>query len=194
MASDTGAPWQLPYPEDTDLVRDGAADIEALAVATAANLAKGIGPNVVQTVKTDTFTATLDIGLNTDITGLTATITPSSTSSLVLVVVSVTAFVSGGGNYVLLRGTTELGLGDADGSRSRRTFNNGNNETFAASTNTFTFLDSPSTDSPTTYSVKIGHNVAVDARDVFVNRSELDQNLSSRSRYSSQITLIEVNA
>jgi hypothetical protein len=38
MPSDTGAPWLLPYPEDTDLVRDGAADIEALAVAAAAGL------------------------------------------------------------------------------------------------------------------------------------------------------------
>jgi len=33
--ADTGAPFFLPYPLDTDLVRDGAADIEALAEAVA---------------------------------------------------------------------------------------------------------------------------------------------------------------
>jgi hypothetical protein len=34
----TGAPWNLPYPLDTDLVIDGASGIEALAEATAAGL------------------------------------------------------------------------------------------------------------------------------------------------------------
>jgi hypothetical protein len=36
--ADTGAPWNLPYPLDTDLVIDGASDIEALAEATADGL------------------------------------------------------------------------------------------------------------------------------------------------------------
>jgi hypothetical protein len=41
--SDTGAPWNLPYPESTDLVRDGAQAIEDLAEATATGLSEASG-------------------------------------------------------------------------------------------------------------------------------------------------------
>jgi hypothetical protein len=56
---DTGAPWNIPYVESTDLVSDWPADSLALANAIAAGLDDagnaGIGSNVVQAVKTDTF-------------------------------------------------------------------------------------------------------------------------------------------
>jgi hypothetical protein len=60
---DTGAPWNLPYPSPTDLVRDAPQAFEDLAVATAAGLddagSEGIGPNVVMAQKTDTQTSSV---------------------------------------------------------------------------------------------------------------------------------------
>jgi hypothetical protein len=84
---DTGSPWNIPYAAPADLVRDWPALSEDVAEAVADGLDAasnaGIGSNVVQTVKTDTFSTTSTS--DTDVTGLTATITPSSASSKVLV-------------------------------------------------------------------------------------------------------------
>ena len=88
MADTTGAPWNLPYPEDSDLVRDGASDIEALAVATAAGLTDAsLIKQVVQTVKNDAFVTTS--GTFVDVTGLTVTITPATATNKVLLIASV---------------------------------------------------------------------------------------------------------
>jgi hypothetical protein len=88
--ADTGLPWELPYPLPTDLVRDGADDIKALAEATATGLSAagnaGIGSNVVTAFKTDTF-STSSTSL-TNVTGLEVTITPSSDTSKVLLIAS----------------------------------------------------------------------------------------------------------
>jgi hypothetical protein len=158
MADNTGAPWLLPYPESTDLVRDGASDIEALATAVASGLTAantGIGTNVVQTVKSDVFT--LASATFTDITGLTATITPSTDTSKVLVIVSV-AFsgdgVNTGGHARLMRAGTPIYIGDAAGSRTRATsgFQQVNDSQGAQS---WTFLDSPASDAAVTYNVQL---------------------------------------
>jgi hypothetical protein len=91
MASDTGAPWLLPYPEDTDLVRDGASDIEALAEATATGLSEALG--VVQVVtatdstnRTTTSTSYVDANIQ-------VSITPKDSSNLLLVFWSVGVYV-----------------------------------------------------------------------------------------------------
>jgi hypothetical protein len=59
--ADTGNPWFIPFAEPSDLVRDWPALSSAVGTAVAAGLSAagnaGIGSNVVQTVKTDTFTA-----------------------------------------------------------------------------------------------------------------------------------------
>jgi hypothetical protein len=114
MASDTGAPWNLPYPEDTDLVRDGAADIEALALAVAAGLTAanaGIGSNVVQVTEIDSFATTSTTYV--DVPGITATITPSSATAKVLVmltgVLGVSGTVSNTANVQVLRDATPIG-------------------------------------------------------------------------------------
>ena len=86
MASDTGAPWELPYPEDTDLVRDGASDIEALAVAVAAGLsAASVIKNVyyAQMTVVESFSSTSAAFV--DLTGLSITLTPESEDSKFLV-------------------------------------------------------------------------------------------------------------
>jgi len=91
---DTGAPWNIPYVEATDLVSGWPTDSLALANAIAAGLddavVAGIGSNVVSTTKTDVWSAASTSF--TDVTGLAVTITPTSATSKVLVLAS---FMSG---------------------------------------------------------------------------------------------------
>ena len=49
---DTGAPWNLPYPSPSDLVRDAPQAFEDLAVATAAGL-DAAGPDTIERTGTD---------------------------------------------------------------------------------------------------------------------------------------------
>ena len=53
------------------------------------------------------------------------------------------------------------------------------------------FLDSPSTTSATTYSLKIGGNGTTG---IYINRSSRDSNLANEDgRYASTITLMEIS-
>ena len=74
---------------------------------------------VVSTTKTDTFTTTSTTF--TTITGLTASITPRSASSKILIIVDVTGSQEVGVNDAfigLFRDSTQIALGDAAGSRT----------------------------------------------------------------------------
>jgi hypothetical protein len=146
---------------------------------------------VVSTTKTDTFT--LASTTFTEITNLTATITPKSTSSKILVM----AFINGNSNlnvvahmYRLMRDSTAIGVGDAAGNRIRaNTLRTAlATDTLGASLN-FQFLDSPSSSSSLTYSVQVrGEN----ANTIYVNRTATDSDNNSHTRASSTITLMEV--
>jgi hypothetical protein len=202
---DTGAPWNIPYVDPTDLVRDYPQASEDLADAIAdgltAAVSPGIGSNVVQTVKTDVFSASLAQGDETSTNVFEATITPSSNTSKVLVVVHAVARSAGavatgdaGANITIYRATNAIALGDAAGSRSRRTASGaGSFARTAGSTIGMTFLDSPATDSPVTYGVRLSHNVN-GTRTVTLNQTSDDTDNSSFGRFISTITLIEVAA
>jgi len=123
-------------------------------VITTGNIPTGSVLQVVQAIKTNKFTTTS--GTYVDITGYSATITPSSDSSKILVMS--TFSVSGGtnGSYPrtqLLRGSTPLGLGDAGGSATQVTTTSSNTNSAAPDifSVAYTYLDSPSTTSATTY-------------------------------------------
>jgi len=200
--ADTGLPWELPYPLNTDLVRDGADAIKALAEATADGLDDagnpGIGSNVVQTVKTDAFSASVAEGAATAITGLTATITPSSDTSRVLVIAQISSGVDTnqiGQFYTLLRGATKLAIGDAVGSRQRVTTGTGGGSGFQADQSLFNgaifVLDSPGVATAVTYSVEVSHATGATTT-VLVNRRKTDNNDNSNARPSSTLTVIEV--
>ncbi len=194
--SDTGAPWNLPYPLASDLVRDGAADIEALAEATADGLSAagsaGIGSNVVQTVKTDTFETTS--GSYVDVTGMAATITPSAASSKILVIIhaAISAEASQGAHIQIVRETTALYLGDGSGSRTRSSASyfipSGVDATFS-STATLVFLDEPASTSPTTYKLQMRRGTSGSA---FFNRDGIDVNDGRTGRPAASITVVEV--
>ena len=145
---------------------------------------------VVSTNKTDAFSTTSTSLV--DITGLSATITPSATSSRVLVIVQLAAVGTTASFYrwAMLRGSTLIGVGDTAGSRSRFTgggFSGNNGEiNFSGGM----VLDSPATTSATTYKTQIlgtGSNA-------FVNRQFDDADGAGTGRYASTITLMEISA
>jgi hypothetical protein len=142
----------------------------------------GIGSNVVQAVKTDTFTTSSATFV--DITGLTATITPTLSTSKILVVASaVVSETTGGvgayGVVAVYRSTTQL---DIFGSQQARDDSaNKNPGGFTVS-----YLDSPNTTSATTYSIRARRTSGT----AIINRSRD----AVSSNYSSSITLIEVAA
>jgi len=154
----------------------------------------GIGSNVVQGVKSDTFSASLASGAITTVTGLSATITPTSASSKVLVIVSIavgTEFF--GPNVIVERGGTPIGVGDAASSRTRVTGGAADGGSGTTVTVTCVVLDSPATTSATTYTVDI-QNLTSGTNTMYVNRADDDQNIARRGRAASSVTLIEVAA
>ena len=92
-----------------------------------------------------------------------------------------------------MRGSTPIYIGDSASNRTRNSFAglypNGSptNETNQC---TAVFLDSPSTTSSITYSVRC----KTKTDQITVNRSRADQNTDDMARHSSSITLIEVDA
>ena len=151
---------------------------------------------VVSTTKTDTFSATVAAGAYTAVTGLSASITPSSTSSKILVL----GFVSVGGGSALsrspfiklLRGATLIGAGDSAGSRALvHSGANAADAGQAIDNVVLNFLDSPATTSSVTYSVEIGHSRG-GTETVVVNSSRSDTDSNGTPRSVSTITLMEV--
>ena len=152
---------------------------------------------VVSTTKTDTYSESVSAGgFSSTVTGLTATITPRSTSSKILVMVNVTGsqssdFGTAGGR--LVRDGSAIAVGDADGSRSLLTMYSRN--TFANTYGTLNasteFLDSPATTSSVTYGFQM-FNASSSALTTHINRIHTDNNNSQSSRAVSSITLMEV--
>ena len=111
---------------------------------------------VIQSVKTDistlsVATATLSSAI------MTVTITPSSTSNKIFLQGYVNAVCGTVGlGFIFQRGSTDIALSDANGLRQRRTSSTYANPNTIANLSGV-FLDSPSTTSATTYSLKVCH-------------------------------------
>ena len=150
---------------------------------------------VIQTVKTDTFTTTAQANSPVDITGLSASITPTATSSKILVMVNI-GFISHSvgstTSFFIKRGSTFIGIGDSAGSRPRATFGTGENGvTYVGKALSTAYLDSPSTVASTTYSVAVGG----EGINVYINRASSDPDgANAGGRYISSIILQEVLA
>ena len=149
----TGTAITLGDSGDTFTVPSGATIVNS---GTATGFGGGKVLQVLQNVKTDTQS----ISGNTFTTVLSQAITPSATSSKVLITVSIN--VTGSVRYSavkLYRDSTQIYLADADGSRARVSVSSMANESASSGTaimfnSNFTFLDSPSSSSSVTYSVK----------------------------------------
>ena len=148
-----------------------------------------------QAVKTDTFTT--NATSYTDITGLSVAITPTSTSSKILITFHInlghTNYVSG---FVrLMRDSTAISVADAAGSRIVSTVAMADDPVDdEINCYSATFLDSPSTTSATTYKLQITTEGEANTGDVFINRSGEDSDNIQNARFVSSITVMEVSA
>ena len=197
---DTGAPWNIPFLDGTELVRAYPDFSEDLADAVADGLSAagnaGIGSNVVQTAKTDVFTTTSTSFTN--VTGLSATITPSSATSKVLVIAQLAIAYQSNvqiGHWRISGGNATAYVGDAGGSRVRAVFGGWNESNMRNALGSFSivYLDSPETTSATTYNVQTMRGSALSAT-VTLNQSagDADADNNVRTRGASSITVIEV--
>ena len=149
---------------------------------------------VLQSVKTDTATTT---STNTFVdTGLSVSITPTSTSSKILIYANL-SFSAGDGQNIawkLVRGSTDIYLGDADSNRTRVSGSvrvvSGQDADHQNCTSIF--LDSPATTSATTY--KITWCRTYTTYPIYMNKSYEDDDSDDRTRPPSSILVMEVSA
>lgn len=159
-----------------------------------ANLPAGSVLQVIQTVKSDTFTTTS--ASYTDVTGLSVSITPKFATSKILVLYS-SAMGTISGQYScamrLVRNSTGIYLGDAANNRTQASnaYWSDIGTVYDTSPVNGIFLDSPATTSATTYKLQVLSQYSVS---VYINRNENDGDTASISRVPSQITVMEIAA
>ncbi len=159
----------------------------------AAALPAGSVLQVVSATKTDTFSTTSATFV--DVTGMSVTITPRSTSSTILVNFSVNrgasaAAISG---FQILRGATAICIGDAAGSRTRSTTGGYSGSGDAVSTlvtSSMIFLDSPATTSATTYKIQVKSDGS--GSTIYTNRAGGEPDTAAYVRTASTITVQEI--
>ena len=133
----------------------------------------------------------------TTVTGLSPSITPISTSSKILITLNLN--LSASVRYCgvkIYRDSTQIGMGDVDGSRSRISMQsmrnqNATNDQYVMHNASTAYLDSPSTTSAITYTVRIA-SVDDTGAVTHINRSDFDANDSYNSVGISTITLMEI--
>ena len=174
----------------------GNGDITGLDAGALPSTVIGAGAvlQVVSTTKTDTFSTAAATSFS-DVTGLSVTITPTSSTSKILVILSLNLAGSngaGGAGYQFVRNSTPICIGDLSGSRPQAS----GGMAYIASQNDFTtisgnFLDSPATTSSTIYKVQVWP-----VSSVFVNRTQNDTNAVQiyNARTASTITVMEIAA
>jgi len=153
------------------------------------------GGGIIQCVQvTETSTDSTSSTTYVDVSGMSASITPTSTSNKILVVMTIGS--QGASTtprpliYRVLRGATAIGQGltDRGGSCSFSTINY--TSSYVAGGYTWTFLDSPATTSATTYKLQwktYGGNTA------YFNRGNDTGTGSYNVNGSSRVLLMEVS-
>ena len=153
---------------------------------------------VVQTIKSDSSSVT---GPTFGDSGLSVTITPQSSSNKILIIADMN--IGGSTNYDsklrLVRNSTDIYLGDADGTRPRvtRVVNTHTPSGYGIYHNVpaqIVFLDSPATTSSVTYKIQMA---AYTNNTVYLNRSSANQVSESPGQWdgkpSSSIMAMEVS-
>jgi hypothetical protein len=179
-----------PYVEASDLVAGYPA--VSLALANHIDDTSGKVLQVVSVIKVDTFSTSSTSYV--DVTGLTVNITPSATSSKILVIVSLalsnnTAGVNSRGQ--ILRGATVIGAGTAAGTRSVGSFAYGQS-TGSVPTQTMNLLDAPASTSALTYKVQIASQTSGAASVGFGYSTDTNDPVVIRN--AATITLMEISA
>ena len=165
-------------------------------IIQSADLATGVGGKILQVVtahKSDTFSQACSSGTYYDITGLSLSITPASSSNKILLLFNINAGLTTGwrGAFRLARGSTAINIGDASGSVRRMSFSSmftgSSSQTEQASG---AFLDTPSSTSALTYKLQI----EAEGGTHYVNRSSSNNSSSTYHCGASNITAMEIAA
>jgi len=149
------------------------------------NMYTGAVLQVVQTVKTDSFTSATNGYV--DITGLSVSITPISTSNKILIFATITAGADFQNNlsFNLVRNSTNINQSTSGTVNHTLTQNYGTS--YQSITSPITFLDSPSTTSATTYKLQMNSGGLTTCK---INVRATDSYYGGVS----QITLMEIAA
>jgi len=170
-------------------------------------LPTGLGGKVLQVIQNfdDQYAIYSNTSPTAQATVLSQAITPSATSSKILIQVNLCVSQTTDGNkhygLILYRGSTEIGSGD------KASWNTGVNETHSATRmNSYTqpdkiltgfYLDSPNTTSATTYNIKsyiYDYGSSVVAKNLIVNGGGYAYNNQETAVTSSSVTLTEIGA
>jgi hypothetical protein len=179
---------------DTDMLAT-----DAVTAAKIGSLPAGSILQVQSTAKTDTTSVSVASGGQSGVlSGFTVAITPSSTSSKILLIVHCNVSTETNASYIALkRGSTSIAIGDAASARQQMSSafatDGGSSFDFSAGHTAMCFLDSPGVDTEVTYGIRLAHSSAV-TRTVYLNRSHTDSDNNRTYRLASTITAIEVAA
>jgi hypothetical protein len=177
----------------TSYINDGAVTAAKMA-ASGAWAPAGTVVQVVSVIKTDT--ASTGSTSWSDISGLSASITPTSSSSKILIFLNVTGGNNNGGGAVkLLRNTTDIaiattGTGSQTNAAFGNYFDNGDNNSMRG--HGLSFLDSPSTTSAVTYKTQFRLGISGSGWLFYVNRAFGNDDAGYSIKTVSSITLMEI--
>jgi len=197
---DTGAPWNIPYFENADLVSDWPADSLLVANAVAAGLSAAGG---LVAVKNALFTGTQSnstaAGANFAVTSLSITHTLADASNKLILIAHIGVNGHSNGSrfpaFAFASDGTLIGVGGADGSRIRVA--SGGKSSILVGVGdvgipqAITLVTLPNDTSSHVYTVR-GINVDNATTTVYVNRSGNDANDAFTARGSSSFILMEV--
>ena len=151
---------------------------------------------VVQTVKTDTFSSNSQSTF-VDITGMSVDITPSNASNKILVSYNLCSSITNGGYAFwcrLVRDSTDIAQGTSSGniiSATTGALSSSSAGQYPVYVQNMTFLDSPATTSATTYKLQArGWNSS--AGYFYVNKSAAEGDIVNYARLVSTITAMEI--
>jgi hypothetical protein len=180
--------------DDSEALASDLLNLGMQSVSDAISGGLGAILQVVSTTKTDTSSASMAGGASAS-TGLSASITPSSTSSKILVrtFANVAHEVTYRPAIALKRDSTQIAIGASDGNRTLASSSGQIDSDVGLVEMSQEFLDSPSTTSPVTYSLDFV-NISGLTRTMYLNRTIDDANSTGIPRVVSTITLMEVAA
>jgi len=177
----------------------GTIPIASIPTITGTKMPAGSVIQTKQVVQNEAFNLAPSGSNLTDITGMSVDITPSSTSSKILISYVINAGYHtnyNGLSFYLCKGSTPIteAIGSTTNLGSRHSCTTSTGRAFNVShmtVETFTFLDSPSTTSSLTYSLKI-KDINGDGGQTRFNASSQDTDANYSPRGSSSITVQEI--
>ena len=180
-----------------DTIKFSTGGVERMSITNSGVTGTGIGAGkilqVVSTATTNQFSTTSNS--LTDCTPMTVNITPSATSSKVLVLVNMTVggTADNRAGIALQRGSTDIFQGADSSSRQGVTTGTPTAEDNSVYNVAFQYLDSPSSTSELTYHIQVSAQ-ANGSETMYLNRTGNQSNVQSTKECAYSITVMEVGA